>query len=245
MDYKFKINEFEGPLDLLLHLIEKAEVDIYDIPISKITDQYMHYIEKMEELDLEVTSEFLVMASTLLEIKSKMLLPKSKEKKETYEDEEQEDPRFDLVKRLLEYKRYKVVSQKLRERERSQNKIFYKPQEDLSHIEAEEEEVLEDLDLEELVTALNKILKQKNKDYKPVSFDEIHRDEITLDECIDNIKNILTRKEKVKFTELFNEDVTRTEIVVTFLSTLELVRLKYAMVVQEKDFSDILIIKTI
>src|SRR5699024_10026922 len=131
-----------------------------------------------------------------------------KEKKETYEDEEQEDPRFDLVKRLLEYKRYKVVSQKLRERERSQNKIFYKPQEDLSHIEAEEEEVLEDLDLEELVTALNKILKQKNKDYKPVSFDEIHRDEITLDECIDNIKNILTRKEKVKFTELFNEDVT-------------------------------------
>lgn len=243
MEYKVVLETFEGPLDLLLHLIEKAEVDIYDIPISKITDQYMEYLTKMEKLDLEVTSEFLVMASTLLEIKSKMLLPKSKDNENTDNEEEQEDPRYDLVKRLLEYKRYKVASEQLREIEKSQNKVFYKPQEDLSHFETEDE-VLEDLDLEKLIKALKNILKKKNKSYEPVNFDEIHRDEITLDECIDNVKNKLEERDRIKFTELFNENVTRTEIVVTFLSILEVVRLKYATVIQEEDFSDILIIKT-
>ncbi len=246
MEYKVVLETFEGPLDLLLHLIEKAEVDIYDIPISKITDQYIEYLKNMQKLDLEVTSEFLVMASTLLEIKSKMLLPKTKSEDKNNEDKEetQEDPRYDLVKRLLEYKRYKVVSQKLREREKNQNKIFYKPQEDLSHIEPEEEDILEDLELGQLVITLNKILKDKNKNYEPINFDEIHRDEITLDECIKDVKDVLRRKGSIKFTQLFHDNVTRTEIVVTFLSILELVRLKDVTIIQEEDFSDILIVKT-
>ncbi len=244
MEYKVILETFEGPLDLLLHLIEEAEVDIYDIPISEITEQYIDYLKKMQELDLEVTSEFLVMASTLLEIKSKMLLPnvKKDEKTENEENEADEDPRADLVKRLVEYKKYRMVSNKLKQREKIQNKIFYKPKEDLSYIE-EDNDNLEDLDLNQLVMTLNNILKRRSDNYKPLKFDEIHRDEYTLDECIKKVKNEVEEKNKIKFTQLFHKETTRTEIVVTFLSILELVRLKYIIVKQEENFSDIFIVK--
>lgn len=124
MEYKIVLESFEGPMDLLLHLIEKAKIDIYDIPINEITEQYLAYLSKMEELDLEVTSDFLIMASTLLEIKSKLLLPQPKKEKSEDDTEDEGDPRLELVKKLVEYKKYKEVTVTFRQLENIQNKVY-------------------------------------------------------------------------------------------------------------------------
>lgn len=244
MDYKVVIETFEGPLDLLLHLIEKAKVDIYDIPIKEITNQYIEYIKNMQELDLEVTSEFLTMASTLLEIKSKMLLPSYKDGDNECQQLEMEevDPRLELIEKLVEYKKYKMAADKLRDKEIIQKKVFTKLKEEIV-IEEDCELPLEGLDLSKLVKGLNNVLKKINNKYKTIDIDEIQRDEITLEEGIERIMRKLDNHNKINFSKLFDENSTRSEIVVSFLSVLELIKMKYITVRQEINFTDIIIIK--
>ncbi|WP_416197938.1 MAG: Segregation and condensation protein A [Sporanaerobacter sp.] len=242
MEYKIVLNAFEGPLDLLLHLIERAKVDIYDIPISEITNQYMGYLSQMNELDLGIASEFLVMASTLLEIKSKMLLPSKVDNSTDQLEMEEIDPRVDLVKKLVEYKKYKKIAEELKIHEEIQNKVFYKPREDMSYY-AEEELDLEEMNLEQLVDVLNNVLRKREKKNKTIDIDEIERDEITIEESIDNLKNLLESKHKIKFSQLFDDAATRSDIIVTFLSILELAKQKYILIRQYKNFDDIILIK--
>lgn len=240
MEYKIVLESFEGPMDLLLHLIDRAEIDIYDIPINEITEQYIDYIREMEHLDLEVTSEFLVMAATLLEIKSKMLLPSTKSETEQLEMEEI-DPRLELVQRLVEYKKYKSVSQELQHFEQIQKKVYYKPKEDLT-VFAEKEE-LEEMDLEELVKALNDLLKKNKSTPISINIDEIQKEEYTLEESMERIKVELDEKGEIKFSDLFNINSSKNEIVTVFLSILELIRTKYIKIFQEGNFSEIIISK--
>lgn len=241
MEYKIRIDVFEGPMDLLLHLIDRAEIDIYDIPISLITEQFIEYIEKMEELNLEITSDFLVMAATLLEIKSKMLLPQ-REKSDDSQLEAEEDPRAELVRRLVEYKKFKSVAEKLREMESIQLKVFYKPKEDIIDNFNDNLEI-GDVNIDDLLKALNNIIKRrKNKD-KILDVREIQREEYTLEKCVSDIKERLKREDTIYFSSLLKEDSTRNEIITYFLSVLELINLKYINVIQEKDFSDLIIIK--
>ena len=240
MKYKIVLESFEGPMDLLLHLIDKAEIDIYDIPINEITEQYIQYIREMEHLDLEVTSEFLVMAATLLEIKSKMLLPSTKTEVEQLEMEEV-DPRLELVQKLVEYKKYKSVSQELQHFEQIQKKVYYKPKEDLSVFTEEEE--IEEMDLNELVKALNDLLKKNKNTPISINMDEIQKEEYTLEESMEKIKIELEEKGKIKFSDLFDINSSRNEIVTVFLSILELIRTKYIRIFQEDNFSEIIISK--
>lgn len=159
MDYKVMIDEFEGPLDLLLHLIKEDNIDIYDIKIEVITKQYLDYIQKMKDLNLSVASEYLVMASELIEMKSKMLLPK---KKEELDDEYEEDPREILIERLLAYKQYKEITNEFKDLEKTRKLIFTKEAENLSYY-AKESENKENLSIEDLIAAFNEILKEKKK----------------------------------------------------------------------------------
>jgi segregation and condensation protein A len=242
MEYKIILETFEGPMDLLLHLIDKAEIDIYDIPINEITEQYLDHIKKMEELDLDVTSEFLLMAATLLEIKSKMLLPNEKKLEGEQLELKETDPRFELVQRLLEYKKYKYVSQELQDYEEIQRKVYYKPKEDILVFEKEEEEI-EEMDLEKLVEALNNLLRKNKNTITSINMDEIQKEEYTLDESMEKIKIKLEEEEEIKFSNLFDKSSNKKEIVTIFLSILELIRLKYITIMQENNFSEIIINK--
>lgn len=241
MEYKIILESFEGPMDLLLHLIDKAEIDIYDIPINEITEQYIEYIKKMDQLDLDITSEFLLMAATLLEIKSKMLLPSMKTSEDKQLEMEEIDPRIELVKRLVEYKKYKHVSQELQLYEQVQKKVYYKPKEDLSNFEGEEE--IEEMDLDKLVSALNKLLEKNKNTQISIDIDEIQKEEYTLDESMEKIKVKLEENKQITFSSLFHENSNKKEIVVTFLSILELIRTKYITIAQEDNFSEIIINK--
>lgn len=239
MAYKIDIDEFQGPMDLLLHLIEKDKVDIYDIPINSITEQFVKHLYKMEELNLEVASEFLVMAATLIEIKSKMLLPV--EQKEGFEQLEMEemDPRADLVKKLLEYKKYKLASEELKEQESRFAKVYYRPREE---IQEEKIEIrLDNLEVEMLVISLNNIIKNRASVDGDLTLQEIQRDEYTLEDCIKDIEATISDEEKILFSELLHDNITKQEIIVFFLSVLELLKSKKIKVLQEEDFSDIII----
>lgn len=240
MSYKVEVEAFKGPMDLLLSLIKKQEIDIYDIPINIITDQFLDYINEMEELNLEITSEFLVMAATLIEIKSKMLLPKEK----TLEDgvEIEIDPRDELVQRLVEYEAYREVAEKLKESEIIESKVFYKPREDLSIFDDPVEE-LGNLDLDKLLIAINTIISRKDNDEDLIDFEELHREEYTLNECINSINIRLSKSSKVLFSELLSIRTSKEEVIAFFLSILELVRLKSIYIEQDESFSDINIIR--
>ncbi len=237
MKYEVILESFDGPLDLLYHLIEKEKVDIYDIPISKITDQYIEHINAMKELDLEVTSEFLIMASTLIEIKSRMLLPKIK--KEELEDEEGLDPREELVRKLIEYKKYKEASLELKDREDTYKKIYYKAREEIEYYE--EELDLEGVDLNMLIELYEGILERGIDIGKDMEFEEIKRDEITIEESIRDVLYTLNLKKKIKFEELFEVNSTRSVIVTTFLAILELIKQKQISIKQENNFSEIFV----
>ncbi len=241
MEYKIKLDTFEGPMDLLLHLIDKAKINIYDIPINEITEQYLDYLAKMDEMDLEITSEFLIMAATLLEIKSKLLLPKPKKEANAKQMEIEElDPRMELVKSLVEYKKFKYASKKLRDYEEIQNKVYYKPREDLSVFIDDDTDLME-MNLDELVTVFKKlILKNKNRG-NLVTFAEIEREEYTIEKCTTKIKNKLKKNKKIKFYELFNNGASKNEIITIFLSLLELVKSKYVAIYQKKNFDEIYI----
>ena len=242
--YKIMIDAFEGPMDLLLHLIDKAQIDIYDIPINHITEQFIQYIYHMEELNLDIASDFLVMAATLVEIKSKLLLPYEKQDSSLQLEMEELDPRAELVRRLVEYKKYKAVSEELRLFEDVQSKIYYKPREDLFNYDENEFE-LEGLDINLLLKSISKIIKKRSKSDRVLTINEIQRDEYTLEQCIKDIQNILKIELRLKFSNLIDENSTRKEIIVCFLSILELIRMKEIKVIQEEDFSDLIIIRRI
>ena len=238
MDYKVKVDIFEGPMNLLLNLIEENKLDIYDIPINLITGQFLNYIKKLEEHNLEVTGDFLIMASTLLEIKSRMLLPKEKI---IMEDEEIEiDPREELVRRLEEYKLYKNISEELRKNEVYGLNTFFKPKEEV--IFEEEELDLGKLDLKQLVKSINNIIR-KSKIDEDYNIEEISREVYTMEECKTNIRLNLEGKNKCNFTELITYPITKKKIIAYFLSVLELIRQSLILVKQDEAFTDLIIMR--
>lgn len=236
-----KINVFEGPLDLLLHLIEKNKIDIYDIPIVEITDQYMEYLHSMEEEDLGTMSEFLVMAATLLDIKCKMLLPK-----EVNEEGEEEDPREELVQKLLEYKMYKYMSYELKDCMDNATGVFYKapsiPDEVLKYREpVDPAALLEGLTLERLNSIYQSILKRQESKIDPIrsKFGTIEKEEVSLSDKMLSMKNYAATHRKFSFRQLLTSQSSRVQVIVTFLSILELMKMGYIHVQQDDLFDDI------
>lgn len=236
MAINVKLEAFEGPLDLLLHLIEKAEVDIYDIPIADITAQYLHYISIMEIHDLEVSSEFIVMAATLLEIKSKMLLPKQK-KEENSEDFI--DPREELIRKLIEYKKYKEASLELKDKLGIYDKVFYKPPEPIEDYLTDATSI-SNISLDMLYISFRNIL-LKNESKNRVNFREIYREVVTVEDKIRLINKLLTSKPSFYFDDLFVSCYNKYEIIVTFLAVLELLKRRSLIIEQEKNYARILI----
>ena len=200
MELDFTIEEFSGPLDLLLHLVKESKMDILNIEIEKITEQYLEYLDKMEEMNLEVTSEYLVMASELMYIKSKMLLPK-REKEEN--EEEEEDPREELINRLLEYEAYKEITKTLKEKEEIRGEIYTKAPEDIKEYIDSEVNITGELSVDDLVDAFKKFLVRK-KEEKPI-LTKVTEKEITVSERRKRIKDILHTKKRVSFFEFFEE----------------------------------------
>ena len=236
MSIKFKLEHFEGPLDLLLHLIEKAEVDIYDIPISEITQQYLEYLELMEEMDLEIASEFLVMAATLVEIKSKMLLPKPKKEDSSASEL---DPREELVQKLIEYKKYKEFTLLLKNKFEIYEKVFYKGPEPIEDY-ISDFTTITGVSAGLLAKTLSGILK-KNSTSTKSKVREIRRETYTVEDKIREISRHLVTQSLFYFEELFDEDADKYEIIVTFLAILELVKRKFITVEQQTNFERILI----
>mgnify|MGYP005834561675 CR=1 FL=1 len=238
---KIKIEKFEGPLDLLFHLIEKNKMNIYDIPISEITDQYMDYLFSMKQMDLEIASEFLVMASALLHIKSKMLLPKPKKEENS---QEEEDPRQQLVVSLLEYKKYKQFSMQLSDRMELWSKVFYKEPE---MIEFAKIEKLINLCPFELRRTYLHIMGRNAKKANPgaSNITEILKTEkVTLKSKINEIISLLARKAVIIFSSVFSlAKRSRTEVVTGFLAVLELAKLKKIRIEQDYITGDIKITK--
>jgi segregation and condensation protein A len=234
MNIDFTIDEFNGPLDLLLHLVKESKMDILNIEIEEITNQYLAYLDKMEEMNLEVTSEYLVMASELMYIKSKMLLPK-REEEET--DEEEIDPREELVNRLLEYEAYKEITKTLKEKEEIRSEIYTKAPGDIKEYMDQEVKLSSELSVDDLVDAFKKFLQRKSEE-KPIHT-KVTEKEITVSERRARIKNILHTKKRVSFFELF-EDYSKEYVVATFLAILEMAKEKELIISQEKAFDDII-----
>lgn len=243
VEYLVKIDAFEGPLDLLLHLINRLEIDIYDIPVAEITEQYVSYIHAMQELELDVASEYLVMAATLLSIKSRMLLPRQEE--EQIEDdmvfEEEEDPREELVHQLIEYRKFKEAAMQLKEKEKERAQIFTKPPSDLSEYVTEQSIQKQNLNVSiyDMIGAFQKMLRRK-KLQKPLST-RITRQEIPIETRMNEImKDLKNTRGKRHFNDLFPSN-NKEYLVVTFLAILELMKKQYIFIEQERNFSDIYI----
>ncbi|WP_243371332.1 segregation/condensation protein A [Geotalea sp. SG265] len=226
--YQVNIEEFEGPLDLLLHLIKKNEVDIYNIPIAAITRQYLDYLDLMKDLNLDIAGEFLVMAATLLQIKSKMLLPVTAEEEN---EEEEEDPRAELVRRLLEYQKYKEAAITLGQCELLGRDLFARKfsAPELASFEIEEEPA--EVELFELIEAFQRVLAKVSPD----SFHEVGADGLSIADRIAEVLALLEGEEAVAFESLFIGDVTRDGLVITFLAILELCKLKMIRITQARD----------
>lgn len=231
---EFKIDQFEGALDLLLHLIKQNKMNILDIEIEKITDQYMEYLKKMEEMNLEVTSNYLVMASELLYIKSRMLLPQVNKCEDS--DETLEDPREELVNRLLEYQTYKDITSTLREKENLRREIYIKCPEDMKDYIDKNGEIVSNVELEDLVEAFKKFL-VRQAESKPLKTKVTER-EITVSDRKLRIRSILSVKKKVSFFSLF-EDYNKEYIVATFLAILEMAKEQELKIIQSDLFDEI------
>lgn len=231
--FRCRLPVFEGPLDLLLHLIRENKIDIYDIPIVEITRQYLLYIELMKELNLDIAGDFLVMAATLIHIKSRMLLPADEEAPE----ESAEDPRDELVKRLLEYQAFKESSVQLRQREELWKNVFRRPLPDMNDCLFEEEPALIEANVFDLITAFQKLL-----DQAPQLAVEISRETLTVADKINYIIERIGKEEAIQFEALFGTDYTRMNLIVTFLALLEIVRLGLARIFQESAFVKIWIL---
>lgn len=243
MAISVKLQVFEGPLDLLLHLIDKNKVDIYDIPIVEITEQYLDYIRQMEKEDMNVMSEFLVMAATLLDIKCKMLLPR-----EVNEEGEEEDPRAELVQKLLEYKMYKFMSYELKDRQVDALKSFFKEK----TLPEEVEQYREPVDYEQLFAGMTlarlqeifqNVLRRQEDKVDPVrsQFGRIEKDEVDIDQKIGYVESVLREKKRFSFRELLEKQGSKMEIIVTFLVVLELMKIGKVSVEQESPEEELIV----
>lgn len=240
---EFKINQFEGPLDLLLHLIEKNKFNIFDIPIVEITEQYLDYLNRMQEENLDVMSEFLVMAATLIRIKAKMLLPKEEE-----EEEEEEDPRAELVRRLLEYKMYKYASNELKDMELDAGKAYFKgatiPKEVLEYKEeVDPAEVVGDVTLAKLNEIFNQVMKRTVDRVDPIrsKFGTIEKEEVRIEDKMDEIRDHIRGLKGINFRTLLEIQASKINVIVTFLAILELMKVGDITIRQETLFGDIII----
>lgn len=238
-----KIENFEGPLDLLLHLIDVNKFNIFDIPIVEITEQYLEYVRNMDKRDLNVMSEFLVMAATLLEIKAKMLLPV-----EVDEEGEEIDPREELVQKLLEYKMYKYMSYELKDRMQDAAKAMYKdptiPEEVEGYIEPVDlEKLLGDLTLKRLNEIFRSVMKRQNEKLDPIrsKFGKIEKEEVSLEDKLDFVDSYAKEHGTFSFRKLLEGQKSKMQIVVTFLAILELMKMGKIMIEQEDTFADIII----
>lgn len=229
MGYKIRLEVFEGPLDLLLYLIKKEELDIYDIPITRITEQYLEYLNMMEMLDLDIAGDFLVMAATLMQIKSKMLLPPDP----AGEAVEELDPRAELVRRLLEYKSFKGAAENLRGFESTRGTIFTRLNAE-PEIDGGDSPFFEGT-LFDLLTALAKVLKSLPND----KAHEVNKDEFSIAEKVHEIFHRLVREPVIYFTEFFKSAKNKFEVITTFLAILELIRLKEVTITQSDHFGEI------
>lgn len=243
MGIPVKLEVFEGPLDLLLHLIDKNKIDIYDIPIVEITNQYMEYIRNMQREDLNIMSEFLVMAATLLDIKCRMLLPK-----EVNEEGEEEDPRQELVEQLLQYKMYKYIACELKDREMDSDMVLYKspsiPEEIEKYVEPVDlDKLLGDLTLQKLNSIFKDVMKRQTDKIDPVrsKFGKIEKEEVTLSDKFTYIHSYMRDHKTFSFRQLLEKQHSKMHIVVTFLAILEMMKLGEIRVEQEETCGDIMI----
>ncbi len=246
MGIPVKLEAFEGPLDLLLHLIEKNKIDIYDIPIVEITNQYMEYIRQMQREDLNVMSEFLVMAATLLDIKCRMLLPK-----EVNEDGEEEDPRRELVEQLLQYKMYKYMADELKERQQGSDMVLYRgpdvPEEVLEYAEPVDlDRLLGGLTLSRLNDIFQEVMKRQTDKIDPVRsrFGKIEKEEVSVSDRLNYIHDYLKTHRRFSFRQMLENQKSRMQVVVTFLAMLEMMKLGEIHVEQENTFGEIMIERT-
>src|SRR5262245_19275147 len=230
---KVRLDVFEGPLDLLLYLVKKEEVDIYQVNLTKIATQFIEYIELMRQLDLDVAGEFLVMASTLMYIKSRELLPTEQQAVVEGEDEDQIDPRWELIRQLVAYKKFKDVAGKLHERELIQENIFARLP---AKLEFAAPPGRPEVSLFDLINAVNNILKRYSERSETR---DVFEDKWTVSQKIEFLAEILKSRLRVKFSELFAASTSRLEVVVTFLALLELIRLKHLEVYQSEPFGEI------
>lgn len=233
MNIEIKINEFEGPLDLLLHLIKESKMDIFDLKIEVITDQYLEYINKMEEMNLNIASSYLVMAAELIEMKSRMLLPRHEE-----DEEQEEDPQEQLVNRLIEYQRYKDLTLKFKDLEEERHKVYTKSPENIKEYLPEVEVISNtDVTLDDLIKAFQKFL-ERQKENEPLST-KVTKKEMSVEDRRKSIRKILKKKHKFNFLELFDV-LTKEYVVVTFLAILEMARQNELIIVQESNFGEIM-----
>ena len=238
MSYKVKLQSFEGPFDLLVYLIENAEMSIYDIRISEITNQYLEYIRAMEENDINVATEFMVLASTLIEIKSKMILPRMSIEGQVMEEE---DPRTGLVERILEYKRFKKAAEILQDRQEHSQRIFEKPQEDISGYLENPDEYLS-LDLKQFASAFSLFIQKKQKvEAVRKHYTRIERERSTMESRIRMILGAVRRKigQIFSFCELIPNKDDRYDVVVTFMSLLEMAKERVIRIEQKSLYGDI------
>lgn len=243
MGIPVKLQVFEGPLDLLLHLIDKNKVNIYDIPIVEITDQYLEYVNAMDKQDLNIVSEFLVMAATLIDIKSRMLLPK-----EVNEEGEEEDPRDELVKQLLEYKMYKYMSLELKDREIDAGRAMYKkptvPMEVLKYeAPVDIDSLLADVTLTKLNNIFNMVMQRVEEKVDPIrsKFGKIEKEEVNLPEKMEYVKDYARKYKHFSFKDLLLKQNSKMQVIVSFLAILELMKIGIIRIVQEDIFDDIVI----
>lgn len=240
-----KLEEFEGPLDVLLKLIDKNKIDIYDIPISKLTDDYLYYIKNEDIADMDEMSQFIVMASMLLEIKSKMLLPKEKNK----ETDEDIDPREELVNKLIEYKKYKLLAEKFCNMEMFADKVVFKGQDEeaISKINEKSklspEQILEDITLKDLYNAFEEVIKRKELKTDKIrsNFKSVTKALYNINDKIRYVKDLLILNERLSFNKILEQSSTKAEIVVTFLAVLELIKTNDIKVLQKDIFDEIII----
>ena len=244
---QIKLEEFEGPFDLLLKLIDKNKIDIYDIPISKLTDDYLYYIKHKNLIDMEEMSQFILMATTLLEIKSKMLLPREKDE----ETNEEIDPREELVKKLIEYKKYKMIAQELLNTEVFSEKVMFKEADIKAinsikiNVEPTIDEILDGITLKDLYNAFEEVLKRKEQKTDKIrsNFKSVTKALYNINDKIKYIKDLIILNSKINFNKIFEESTSKAEVVVTFLAVLELIKTKDIKVIQQNIFDDIIIIQ--
>lgn len=235
-DYRVQFEVFEGPLDLLLHLVKKQEVDIYQVNLTKIATEFVAYLEQMRELDLEVAGEFLVMAATLIYIKSRELLPVDQQVKPEGDDTDEDDPRFELIRRLVEYKKFKDAAAQLQQREGEMENVYERRP---GKLEFEAEAAAPkrgEVSIFELVNAVSQILKRF---HDRADVREIDADPHTVSEKIEVLRQLLLNRPRLRFGELFERATSRAEVVCIFLALLELTRLKQLALSQCDEFGEI------